>query len=1106
MGFRAFLILIVFLSGLFATQKTQKVSLQLLWKHQFEFAGFYMAKEKGFYKDVNLDVQLKEYNFGINIVSDVQKRKSTFGIGYPNIILDKANGSDIILLNAIFQSSPHVLVSLKSSGIDSIKDFKDKKVMIESNAIKAVPLISMLQANNLSKDDLTFLDESFNIQDLLDKKTDIYSAYISNEIYTLEKKGIKYNIFNPKDYGFDFYNDLLFTSKSMLDENPKIVKAFREASMLGWEYAYNNIEETIDVILKKYNTQNKTKEALIYEAKKLKELSYYKTSKVGSINKNKIQRIYDIYNLLGLTQKSIDLDNFLYESYINKINLTKQEKEFLKKNGTITVHNEKDWPPFNYNEDSMPKGFSIDYMNLLAKKLNINIKYITGPSWKEFINMSKDKKIDILLNIVKSEQREKYLEFTEPYKSLRQSIFTNLENINSLEDLNGKSIATTKSFFIEKFLKQNYPNIKINSYDNTLECLYSVIEGESDALIEDFVVIDYLSKKHNLSIDHVKLHIDKRLNFDLSIGVIKEKAILKNILQKAMNTIEQEEINTLNNKWLGINKINRAIDFTNIEKNYLKKNKITMCIDPNWMPFEKFENGKYIGISADYFKIFEKNIGKQIDVIQTKTWEESLSFAKKRKCDLLSLVMQTPNRKKYLNFTKPYLNIPLVIATKTDVTFINNLNSLKNKKVGITKGYAFVEIFKNKYPNIDIIEVDNIEDGLEKVNRGTLFGYVGTLASIGYMFQSKFTGELKIAGKFDETWSFGIGVRDDNKILLNIMKKAVDSINETQKQAILNNWLAIKYEQKVDYRFLWQVILIITILLSFFIYRQYLLNKTNKDLKQAVQEKTKELTELNKNLEIRIKKAIEENSKKDRMLFAQSKMVAMGEMIGNIAHQWRQPLSIISTAASGIKVKLEFGMFDKKEDIKNLDRLLDSTEYLSNTIDDFKNFLNPSKEKKLFNIKQTIEKNFNMFGKGFSDNNIEFILNISDIEVYGNENELLQVIINILNNSKDALIQNNKDEKFIFIDLLKTTKYVELIFTDNGGGIKEDIIHKIFDAYFTTKHKSMGTGIGLYMSYQIIRNSFNGELVASNKKYKYKNKKYTGAIFKIIIPINEFNC
>ena len=149
------------------------------------------------------------------------------------------------------------------------------------------------------------------IDDLLSKKIDIRSAYLSNEIYRLDKLGIKYNIWNPKDYGFDFYADILFTSIDEVQNHSKRVERFQKASMKGWKYAFSHMEESVNIILKKYNTQNKTKDELLYEAKVLKDLAYTDSKKLGDISKEKIQRIYDIYNIMGLTKNKIDVNNFI---------------------------------------------------------------------------------------------------------------------------------------------------------------------------------------------------------------------------------------------------------------------------------------------------------------------------------------------------------------------------------------------------------------------------------------------------------------------------------------------------------------------------------------------------------------------------------------------------------------------------------------------------------------------------------------------------------------------------------------------------------------------------------------------------------------------------
>ena len=240
-----------------------------------------------------------------------------------------------------------------------------------------------------------------------------------------------------------------------------------------------------------------------------------------------------------------------------------------------------------------------------------------------------------------------------------------------------------------------------------------------------------------------------------------------------------------------------------------------------------------------------------------------------------------------------------------------------------------------------------------------------------------------------------------------------------------------------------------------------------------------------------------ELDQKEQLLFEQSKMASMGEMIGNIAHQWRQPLSVISTAASGIQVKIEYDIFNKEEALKDLAKLEQSCQYLSHTIDDFQNFLKPAKNNELFNIRDIINKQMDMFGSSFTTSNIEFILNIEDVNINGNKNELLQVVINILNNAKDVLEEKKMDNKYIFIDLKKQNNNAILTIKDNADGIPDNILPKIFDAYFTTKHKNQGTGLGLYMSYQIIKNKFKGEITVSNNKYKYMNKQYTGAQFVI---------
>lgn len=219
-----------------------------------------------------------------------------------------------------------------------------------------------------------------------------------------------------------------------------------------------------------------------------------------------------------------------------------------------------------------------------------------------------------------------------------------------------------------------------------------------------------------------------------------------------------------------------------------------MCIDPNWMPYEKIEGGKHIGMTYDYMKLFSERIGIPITLVQTSTWSKSLEYAKSRKCDIFSLAMSTPKRKEYMNFTKPYLSIPLVISTRLNELFITNIIDIQSKRLGIVKDYAFVEILKLKYPGINLIEVASLNEGLAQVAEGELYGFVGTLSSVGYSIQQNFIGELKITGKFDEKWELGVGVRSDEPLMHSIFEKAIDSVGFSTRQEIMNKWLSVKYE------------------------------------------------------------------------------------------------------------------------------------------------------------------------------------------------------------------------------------------------------------------------------------------------------------------------
>lgn len=292
-------------------QNLQKVKLQLKWKHAFQFAGYYAAIEKGYYKEAGLDVGLIEADKYNEPTKSVFNGQAEFGIGMSDIIIHRSRGFKPVILASIFQHSPLVLITLKNSGIENIHQVVGKKLMIE---LQNAELLAMMQYEGISIKDIQQIKHSFSIQDLIDGSVDGMSAYITDEIYSLEKSGIQYNIISPLSSGIDFYGDVLFTTEKMINENPDIVLKFTAASLKGWKYALDNKSEIAGLIYSKYSKRLSV-EHLLFEADKMEKYILPNVVSIGYSNRSRWQNIIEVFNNLGLITNNFYVDGLLYDDY-----------------------------------------------------------------------------------------------------------------------------------------------------------------------------------------------------------------------------------------------------------------------------------------------------------------------------------------------------------------------------------------------------------------------------------------------------------------------------------------------------------------------------------------------------------------------------------------------------------------------------------------------------------------------------------------------------------------------------------------------------------------------------------------------------------------------
>ncbi len=278
------------------------------------------------------------------------------------------------------------------------------------------------------------------------------------------------------------------------------------------------------------------------------------------------------------------------------------------------------------------------------------------------------------------------------------------------------------------------------------------------------------------------------------------------------------------------------------------------------------------------------------------------------------------------------------------------------------------------------------------------------------------------------------------------------------------------------------------------------LNELNKNLENIVAEKTRSLEELNRNLEKIIDKKVMENLEIQRRLTLNEKLASMGEMIGNIAHQWRQPLSVITMLATGMKTKKELGVLLDEELYHSCDQINENAQYLSRTIDDFRDFIRGDKTRSVFDIERILIRFRSLIESQVTSYRIIVETDVDKgLMISGYPNDLVQVWINIFNNAKDAFELNKVEKRYFMIEAHFVEGSIVTTLTDNAGGILEEVMDRIFEPYFTTKHPSQGTGLGLHMAYKLIA-AMSGEISAENVTVVREEMSYIGARFTIRLP------
>lgn len=550
-----FWLLLLLSSFSLSVQSDDEIILQLKWLHQFQFAGYYAALEQGFFADEGLQVRLHERDMSRNNVLQVLEGEAQYGVADSILLFYRDEGQGVKLIAPIFQHSPNVLVTLRSSGIKSPRDLIGRRLAFYDNNSEGISILAMLAAQGVLQEGVLRQSWSERMQKLKSGAVDAMAAYSTNEPFQLREQGYPIHILDPKHYGMDFYGDIFFTSAQEARDHPKRVEAMKRAVIRGWHYALDNKEEMVDLILEKYNTQGKSRSALMNEALGLEPLIARHTIEMGHLDEGRLAFILEQL----AEQELLDQDERGHQGLVfesnnasqHQLNLTADEEAFLDGLETIRVGIDPDWPPFEYyDQEGRLQGISRDYLNLLEERLELAFELVAKDTWPEVMEATRNREIDLLPAVASTPQRRQILDFTQPYARSPMVLVTRQEvdYIADIRDLEGQTLLVVEGYASDEMLSQHFPELDVKPVDSTLEGLKRVASGNADVFVGNLAAATHLIKAQGLA--NLKVSGQTPHSFDLSMGVRNDWPLLVSILNKALRSVSSQEHSSIYDRWV----------------------------------------------------------------------------------------------------------------------------------------------------------------------------------------------------------------------------------------------------------------------------------------------------------------------------------------------------------------------------------------------------------------------------------------------------------------------------------------------------------------------------------------------------------------------------
>ncbi|MDQ7831679.1 MAG: transporter substrate-binding domain-containing protein [Desulfovibrionaceae bacterium] len=546
------------------------------------------------------------------------------------------------------------------------------------------------------------------------------------------------------------------------------------------------------------------------------------------------------------------------------LGLTDAERAFIEAHPVVTF-SDSIWEPLAMVENGKYQGIFHDFYELVSAMTGLAFKFVPQGDSRDFgkvLSALRDRRIDLIDGTGKTPAREKYALFAGPYLRFPMAIVSRDDVLaGSLVELRGKRVAVASGSTAYEYARDNHPELDLVVVEDPAAALSAVASGQAAAMLENLAVVTYGIRKAGLS--NLKVSGLADYVFDIYALVRNDMPELASILDKALKAIPVWDKAAIMAKWLPLYTSGQTpgqtpgraaagdgssaaagggpeaapvrVTLNRRERSYVEaKGALRFCVDPDWPPVERVdEAGRYEGMAADVLALLSERLGTPVRMHPTASWAQTLEAAQAGQCDFIVAAVDTPERRPFLEFTSPYLRLPLVVATRADHAFVDGPKSLMNDRVGVVRGHATADILRGRYPALDVVDVASDFEGMAQVASGEIDAFVDVLPAVAYrMGKERLTG-LKIAGRLEDHLDLSVAVPRGKAEVFSIFQKGVSSLSAGELDAIFKKWVAVTFEHGFDYTLVWRVAAGAALVILVIVWWNRKLTRLNRAIRRA---------------------------------------------------------------------------------------------------------------------------------------------------------------------------------------------------------------------------------------------------------------------------------